>query len=126
MFWKFNSLNYRTFFSELLRSKPAGFFYGGEYKGQMLDDTAKMSTMAKMENGVHYISTDSQLTSESIYEVWEAASWSNEYIDPLNRNFTAAEKEALLMLYRGLWGFFQHKKQWVSACGELFPRENQE
>jgi len=92
----------------------------------MLDDTAKMSTMAKMENGVHYISTDSQLTSESIYEVWEAASWSNEYIDPLNRNFTAAEKEALLMLYRGLWGFFQHKKQWVSACGELFPRENQE
>ncbi len=121
-----NSLKYRTFFSTLLQSKPAGFFYGRDYEDLTLDEVAKRSTMEKIENGVHYISTDSQLSGESIYEVWEAASWSNEYSDPLNRDFTDTEKDGLLMLYRGLWEFFQHKRTWVSACGELFPRKNKE
>ncbi len=120
---EFNRLKYRTFFSKLLAERTASFFYGVSDPAMSLDEAAKASTAPAERNGRMLVSSNNELDEPSIRAVWEAAQWPTDYKDPLGRSFTDAERGKLLLLFPGLHRYFEHRAQWHSAAGQLYPRE---
>lgn len=116
-----NRLKYRSFFHQALTSRSASAFYGAG-KPEDLDVAARASTAAEERNGRITTSTHSELDEGSIKAVWEAAQWPENYEDPLGARFTDAESAKLLVLFPELHRHFEHRRQWQSASGQLFPR----
>lgn len=118
-----DKLKNRKFFHEALASKPAAFFYGVEDHSVATDEAARLSTAAEKRAGTITTSTLHELSEKSLYAVWEAAQWPNPYDDPLGRTFSAEEKGQMLVLFPGLHEYLEHKEQWHSASGKLFPNK---
>lgn len=117
-----NRLKCRSYFHQLLASKPATFFYGTADPSQSLEEAAKASTAPEERNGRRVVSANNELDEPSIRAVWEAARWPDNYTDPLGTSFTDVEREKLLLFFPGLHQYFQHRQQWHSAAGQLHPR----
>ena len=118
-----HKLKYRRFFHETLADKPASFFYGCLDGSVSLDEAAALSSTEDERVGRHITSTVKELSEKSLYAIWEAAQWPQQYCDPLERDFSEAEKSSLLVLWPGLHEFFEHKERWHSASGRLFERK---
>lgn len=116
-----NSLKYRSFFQDLLASKPATFFYGVS-EADSLDAAARGSTAGEERNGRITTSTLKELDEASIRAVWEAAKWPENYQDPMGSRFDEAEVHKLLVLFPELHRHLEHRRQWRSASGQLYPR----
>jgi len=97
-----HKLKYRRFFHEALADKPASFFYGCPAKAVSLNEAAALSTDRDVRAGRDVTSTVKELSEKSLYAVWEAAQWPQEYRDPLERGFSEEEKSRLLVLWPGL------------------------
>ena len=115
-------LKYRGFFHNLLRNQSAAFYYGGP-SSLSIDKAAEQSSAPEERHGHAHTSTVKELSEKSIYAVWQAAQWPEDYQDPSDRTFTEEEQGKLLVLFPGLYEYLQHSKQWGSAAGELFPRD---
>ena len=118
-----HKLKYRRFFHEALADKPASFFYGCSDASVTLDEAAALSTAREKRGGRDVTSTVKELSEKSLYAVWEAAQWPQEYQDPLEKGFSEEEKSKLLVLWPGLHEYFEHKDRWDSASGKLFERK---
>lgn len=121
---EFNRLKYRSFFHQLLETKPASFFYGTADPNLSLDDAAKASTAPEERNGRRVISTNKEIAEPSIRSVWEAAQWPDDYKDPLGTSFSETERGKLQLLFPALYQYLEHHQQWHSAAGQLHPRKN--
>ena len=121
-----HKLKYRAFFHDALESKRAAFFYGVRDTSVPLDDAAAASTAREEREGRVITSTLNELSEKSLYAVWEAAQWPQDYKDPLEiAVFSSEERARLLMLFPGLHEYLKHKERWHSASGRLFPRNNE-
>lgn len=113
-------LEYRTFFSELLESKSAAFFFGGD---QDLDiEEAARQSSRPLENQSQYAFRQHNLPTESLYAVWEAARWPESYDDPLDSTFSEDERDKVNFLSRGLDEYLRHRDNWTSLGGVVRPR----
>lgn len=119
-----HKLRYRRFFHQALADKPAAFFYGADDTSIPTDEAAKLSTAREKRGGRDIASPVKELSEKSLYAIWEAAQFPQEYKDPLQRGFPDEEKSRLLVRYPGLHEYLEHKKQLHSASGKLFPRDN--
>lgn len=119
--YEYKSLEYRTFFRELLEGKPAGFFYGTDYKYVPLELSATLSTMPKEKNG-RTIYGDSILSESSIFAVVSAAEWPDQYIDPIVEKFTVENIDRKTFLYGGLREFLNYTREWISHNGVVKKR----
>ena len=117
-----HKLKYRRFFHEALADKPASFFYGCRDGSVTIDEAAALSTAREERGGRDVTSTVKELSEKSLYAVWEAAQWPQEYQDPLEKSFSEEEKSKLLVLWPGLHEYLEHKERCHSASGKLFPR----
>jgi hypothetical protein len=116
-------LKYRRFFAELLRDKPAQFFYGTPDRSVPIDDAAAASSAREDRGGMIVTSTLKELSQASLKAVWEAAQWPNDYKDPLDGAEFSEEDQVHLMLFApGLHAFLEHRRQYHSASGKLWPR----
>jgi hypothetical protein len=118
-----HQLKYRGRFDQILRDKPATFFYGARDTSIALEAAAAASTAPEERAGRTVTSTAKMLAERSLYAVWEAAQWPRDYRDPLDREFSSKEEGSLLVLYSGLHDYLEHTRQYHSASGKLFPRE---
>jgi hypothetical protein len=117
-----HKLKYRRFFHEALSDKPASFFYGCRDGSISTDEAAALSTAREEHRGRDVTSSVRELSEKSLYAVWEAAQWPQEYQDPLEKGFSKEEQSRLLVLWPGLHEYLEHKERWHSASGKLFPR----
>ncbi len=120
-----HKLKYRGFFHDVLKDKPGTFFYGVPDISVPLDEAAAASTAREERAGRIITSTLKELSEKSLYAVWEAAQWPQDYKDPLDRIFSPEERDRLLVLFPGLREYLEHKERWHSASGRLFPRNNE-
>ncbi len=93
-----------------------------------MPEAAALSTAREKRGGRDVTSTVKELSEKSLYAVWEAAQWPQEYQDPLEKGFSEEEKSKLLVLWPGLHEYFEHKDfehkdRWDSASGKLFERK---
>lgn len=116
-------LENRRFFHDLLSTKEAGFFYGIKDPSVDIDDAAKLSSAGEERAGTTYVSTLKELPEKALHAVWEAAQWPSDYHDPLETEFSPQEKGQLLVLYPGLYKYLEHKQNFDTASGCLFPRK---
>lgn len=121
-----HKLKYRRFFHETLADKPASFFYGCSDKSVTLEEAAERSSAGDVRAGRDVTPTVNELSEKSLYAVWEAAQWPQEYHDLLGKGFSEKEKAGLLVLWPGLYEYLEHKAQWYSASGKLFERKTPE
>lgn len=119
--YEYKSLEYRTFFRELLEGKPAGFFYGADYRHLSLEVSAKLSTLSYEKDG-RTIHGNSILSESSIFAVVSAAEWPDHFIDPIVEKFTAENIDKKTFFYNGLRKFLEHNREWISYNGELKKR----
>lgn len=119
-----HKLKYRGFFHNALENKPATFFYGVSDTGVPLDEAAAASTAREEGRCRTITSTLEELSEKSLYAVWEAAQWPQDYKELLDRVFSPEERARLLVLFPGLHEYLEHKERWHSASGNLFPRNN--
>jgi len=115
-------LKYRGIFHDALFEKTAAFFYGVQDSSIATDEAAKLSTAREERGGRTVTSTLKELPDKSLRAVWEAAQWPTDYQDPLGRGFTEVERGKLIVLFPGLHEFLEHKENFQSASGKLFPR----
>lgn len=118
-----HKLKYRGFFHGVLADKPAAFFFGAKDTSVPTDKAAELSTAGEDRGGRPVTSTVNELSDKSLRAVWEAAQWPVDYQDPLDRGFSDEEQAKLIVLFPGLHELLEHKKNWHSASGKLFPRE---
>ena len=119
-------LRYRRFFYDILRTKPAAFFYGAQDPATPLDAAAAASTAREERAGRTVTSTVKALSEKSLHAVWEAAQFPADYPDPLDIGFAPEEEGRLLVLFPGLHAYLEHTLQYTSASGKLFPRSRDE
>jgi hypothetical protein len=119
-------VKYRRLFDGALRDKSAVFFFGAEDLNAAIAVAAAQSTARETIAGRTVTSTVRELSDKSIRAVWEAAQWPKEYEDPLGKGFSPDEIERLVVFYPGLYEFFEHKRQWHSASGRLYPTDSRE
>jgi hypothetical protein len=116
----------RSAFHNLVKDKPAAFYYGVENWSQtLLEKAAEQSTAPREEKGrTSFLSTE--LSESSIHAVWEAGQYPRKYKDPLGKGFSARgpEKGAVAFFYDGLNAFLDYKAQWRSTAGKLYRRES--
>lgn len=118
-----HQIKYRRYFHNALADKPATFFYGAKDISISVDNAAELSTAAERVGGRLITSTINYLEDKSLYAVWEAAQWPDDYSEPLDRGFSDEEsKGKLIVLYPGLYDYFEHKELYHSASGKLYPR----
>jgi hypothetical protein len=115
-------LKFRSFFHEILASKPAAFFYGVS-EVRNLEDAAKASTAPERRHGRAIASTVNELDEASIRAVWEAAQWPENYEEPMGKPFTDAEVDRLTVLFPELHRHVEHRRRWLSIGGQLHPRD---
>lgn len=118
-------LKYRSFFHEAIAPKPPAFFYGVGNTLLPIDEAAALSTKGEEKNGRVVTSTVKELSEKSLYAVWQAAQWPQEYRDPLARSFSQEERAGLLIAFQGLDEYLEHKERWASASGRLFARNRE-
>jgi hypothetical protein len=116
-------LKYRSIFHDALFDKPASFFYGIEDTSLPIDEAAEASTQREEIGGRTVTSTLKELSDKSLRAVWEAAQWPTDYQDPLDRGFTDDEKGKLVVIFRGLHDFLEHKERYQSASGKLYQKD---
>lgn len=121
---EFKRLEYRSFFSDLIKGKSAAYFYGVTDYGT-LADAAAASSLPEASDG-NNITDVRELTEPSLRAVWLAAQWPDPYIDPLHTKFSDLEKHSLQFQAEGMLEFLQHREQWLSFGGALKPRLNPE
>lgn len=114
-------LEYRSFFSDLLKQKGANFFYGGE-TGITIDAAAAASTAPRHEEGRRHDWPYRYLDTASLYAVWEASRWPDEYDDPLDRTFNVEERALVKFTSRGLDEYMKHRDLYKSEGGALIPK----
>ena len=120
-----HKLKYRASFHDVLAGKPAAFFYGIRDTSVSLDEAAAASTAREEHGGRIIMSTLKDLSEKSIHAVWEAAQWPEDYKDPLDQLFSSEERGRLSVLFPELHQYLEHKEQWHSAAGSIFPRNNE-
>lgn len=114
---------YRGCFHDALAKKTAAFFYGAEDASIPTDKAAELSTAGEVEGGTLNVrSTLKWLNEKSLRAVWEAAKWPKDYQEPLGHGFSDEERDSLMVLYPGLYDFFEHKRRYHSASGKLYKR----
>lgn len=116
-------LKYRGFFHDLLHDKPAAFFYGVTGDHPSLEEAAAASSAEEKRGDRTMVSAVRQLSDKSLYAVWKAAQWPEDYKDPLDRGFSPEEREGLHILFRGLHEFLEHKERWHTVAGKLIPKK---
>jgi hypothetical protein len=119
-------LEYRGFFGALLSDKPASFFYGAADLSVTLEEAAKQSSAGETRNGRRLVSGVRDLSDKALRAVWEAAQWPEDYQDPLQAGFSPEETAKCLVLYPGLHEFLEHKSEWHSVAGKLYPRQKRD
>lgn len=119
-------LKYRGLFDDILRGKPATFFYGAQDLSIAIDTAAAASTASEERAGRTVTSTVKQLSEASLHAVWEAAQFPPDYKDPLDAKFSEKEQGRLMVLFPGLHEYLEHTKHYASASGRLFPRKEGE
>lgn len=117
-------LTYRRFFHGALADKKAAFFFGVKDPSIPTDQAAALSTAPEERAEGIVTSTVNELSDKALRAVWEAAAWPEDYKDPLDRGFSSEDEGKLLVLFPGLHEFLEHKKQWHSASGKLFPNKS--
>lgn len=118
---EYKSLEYRTFFRELLEGKSGSFFYGTPYNNSPLDAAAIAST-SPVRSGGRSVYGNTALSESSIFAVVTAAEWPENYIDPIDGGFTDENTDKKTFLYDGLREFLYHRKEWISYGGQLKKR----
>lgn len=113
-------LEYRTFFSELLETRSAAFFYGGDAE-LTVEEAAQQSSLPRVGQGQYTLSLR-DLAVESLYEVWEASRWPESYDDPLDQTFSEDDRGKVKFLSRGLDEYLAYRDNWVSLGGVVRPR----
>lgn len=113
-------IDYRVFFHQALE-QPAAFFFGAKDASVSTDAAAAESTAPEMRFGRHIASTGQELSPKSLYAIWEAAQWRQDFKDPLDDEFSDANTGQLFVLFPGLHEFLEHRKMWNSAAGKLYP-----
>ena len=106
-----HKLKYRRFFHEALADKPASFFYGCRDGSISTDEAAALSTAREERRGRDVTSSVRELSEKSLYAVWEAAQWPQEYQDPLEKGFSKEEQSRLPVLWPGLHEYLEHKER---------------
>lgn len=114
------SLRYRAVFHDFLHEKPASFFYGVDPSMQ-IDEAAKASTVGGMVNGRHSLNSVRMIDERSIYAVWKAAQWPEDYAEPSDAKFSDVEIEKLYVSYPAVKEFLDHRKKKISIFGQLLP-----
>ena len=117
-----HKLRYRRFFSDLLKDKPAAFFYGVKDTTLSIEEAAKLSSAVQDRSGRPTF-TETQLDGNSLHAIWEAAQFPKEYRDPLEMGFSEEDKWQVKVFYPGLHKFLGHYEQWNSSSGILYPRD---
>ena len=84
-----HQLKYGGFFSDVLRDKPAAFFYGAKDTAITTEEAAALSTAPQEEGGRPSFRV---LTEKSLHAIWEAAQFPEEYRDPLERGFSEGRR----------------------------------
>jgi len=105
-----NKLRYRTYFASILDGKTAAFFYGVDTPSLDADAAALESTRPMGVDGQRGAPETRYLAEASIYKVWEAAQWPDDFDDPLGQTFSDEEKDS--MHYgdqQGLYLFLEHR-----------------
>jgi hypothetical protein len=118
-------LKYRGFFHDVLESKRADFFYGVSDGYASLDEAAAASSAGEERGDRSLVSSVRKLSDKSLYAVWAAAKWPQDYKDPLDRGFSPEEHASLRLSYPGLHKFLEHGQKWSSAGGRLVRKEPQ-
>jgi hypothetical protein len=90
-----HKLKYRGFFDNVLRGKPASFFYGAKDLAISTDEAAKLSSAPSAE----MVSTVKALLEKSIHTIWEAAQFPDNYNDLLESRFSELEKRKLILIF---------------------------
>lgn len=110
-------LEYRTFFSELLESKTPAFFFGGDHDLEIGE--AAMQSSMPLEGHRLYSLPNRNIPVESLYAVWEASRWPDDYVDPLDSTFTDEERSKVKFASMGLHQYLTHREHWSSVGGKL-------
>jgi hypothetical protein len=110
-------LKYRGFFYDALK-QSASFFYGVDAT-LPLDKAAETSTAQEEHDGRITVSTNHELSKKSLYAVWEAAQWDEDYKDPLDKEFSPEQSRELVIFFPGLGKYLEHKATFRSAAGVL-------
>lgn len=118
------SLEYRSFFRQLLQDKTGSFFYGTPHEYSSIDEAAAASSIATEKNE-RYIFDSKVLSEKSIFAIVGAAEWPENYTDPIDEGFPK-EFESTVFLYDGLREFLNHTRMWHSFNGELKRRKGSE
>lgn len=113
-------LKYRNYFYHALKDKPATFFYGAKDYFISTEDAAKLSTAKRECIGGVSSFMSVELCDKSIYAVWEAAQWPEEYEELLGRTFSAEEQLRLCLPFPGLHQYLEYREQYQSNCGKLY------
>lgn len=110
-----NQVAYRAFFEDLFTGKSASYFYGG-YHADELNEAARLSSVP-LEKGGHL-----PLEESSIYILWKAAQWPDEFEYLTEKALAEYNWEQGLFKPSGLSDFLMHSKKFVSEKGELKKR----
>jgi hypothetical protein len=120
-------LKYRGFFNGILRARPAAFFYGAHDVSTPLAEAAAASSASEERAGRTITSTVKALAETSLHAIWKAAQWPMDYQDPLaGDRFSQSDEGPLMIFAPGLQEYLEHTRQYQSASGELWPRNQQE
>jgi len=115
-------LQYRRFFSKLINNKSAAFFFGMEEKMKTWDAAVASTKPAinkktKLESNIHY------LDEASIYRVWEAAQWPDDFDDSVGQRFSEEERKKLMVFGAGLREYLDYHAKYKMYNGELSDRK---
>lgn len=113
-------LEYRPFFADVIDSKDGAFFYGHPGRGMPLDQVAAATSLpppGMYEQQIPLIPLD----EASIYSVWKAGQFPEEYEDPLEGRFTREDRRKMTAT-SGLKQYLLHKLRYISLQGTLHER----
>ncbi|MBA2660588.1 MAG: hypothetical protein H0U72_13940 [Nitrosospira sp.] len=117
-----HQLKSRSAFYEAL-DKPPSFFYGVDSSLPLAKAAAASTAGEEHHEGRITVSTVKELSDKSLYAVWEAAQWPQDYKDPLDKVFSEEQQSNLVMLFPGLSKYLKHKTQFYSVAGQTGPKE---
>lgn len=122
-----HQLKYRRLFADILRTPPAAFFYGVDPSMPLDKVAAASSAPEKRAGGIPMTSVVRQLSEASLYVVWEATHWPQDYQDPLDGcRFSEKDKGHLMLFAHGLHEYLEHTRRHISASGGVWTRDKDE
>lgn len=121
-----NQMKYRWLLHGYLANKQSFFFYGAKTSCS-LEEAAAASTAPEERNGRTILSTARMLSVESLRVIWEAASWPDQYDDPLpTKGFSNGERFKTMVLFPGLHDFLEYDATHYSVGGKVEERKEAE